>query len=51
MLKNFDEWNGQKKKVHNRDEQIIFHEREIWWCSLGVNVGVETKVQSNITTL
>lgn len=42
MPKDFDAWNGQKKKVHARDEQILFHEREIWWCSLGVNVGVET---------
>ena len=42
MSKDFDAWNGQKKKVHDRDERILFHEREIWWCSLGLNVGVET---------
>ena len=42
MPKDFDKWNTQKKKVHGRAEQILFHEREIWWCSLGINIGVET---------
>ncbi|KKP33145.1 MAG: hypothetical protein A2312_02990 [Candidatus Staskawiczbacteria bacterium RIFOXYB2_FULL_32_9] len=39
--KNFNEWNELKKKLHIRNEEILFHEREIWWCSLGVNVGFE----------
>ncbi|MBU2219125.1 hypothetical protein KKG15_01365 [Patescibacteria group bacterium] len=39
--KDFDAWNIQKKKIHSRDEKILFHEREIWWCSLGVNIGFE----------
>ena len=34
--KDFDKWNELKKKLHVRDERILFHEREIWWCSLGV---------------
>ena len=37
----FDKWNELKKKLHTRDEKILFHEREIWWCSLGVNIGFE----------
>jgi mRNA-degrading endonuclease toxin of MazEF toxin-antitoxin module len=41
MSKDFDGWNKQKKKVHERDEDVRFHEREIWWCSLGINVGSE----------
>jgi mRNA interferase MazF len=40
-LKDFDRWNELKKKLHTREEKILFHEREIWWCSLGVNVGFE----------
>jgi len=39
--KDFDRWNEQKKKLHARGSGIFFHEREIWWCSLGVNVGYE----------
>lgn len=41
FLKDFDKWNGLKKKLHIREEKILFHEREIWWCSLGVNIGFE----------
>ena len=40
-MKNFDPWNEKKKEI---DEKIIVigaHEREIWWASLGLNVGVE----------
>ncbi|MFH1129336.1 MAG: type II toxin-antitoxin system PemK/MazF family toxin [Patescibacteria group bacterium] len=43
MIKNkdFDKWNELKKELHFRNEEILFHEREIWWCSLGLNVGFE----------
>jgi mRNA interferase MazF len=41
MAKDFDRWNKRKKKVNARGEEVKFHEREIWWCSLGVNVGSE----------
>jgi len=27
--------------VHNSSSAPFFHEREVWWCSLGVNVGSE----------
>jgi len=40
-LKDFDKWNELKKKLHIREEKILFHEREIWWCSLGENIGFE----------
>ena len=39
--KDFDTWNGQKKQLHARSTRVYFHEREAWWCSLGVNVGFE----------
>ena len=41
MEKDFDRWNERKKKLHERNEKTLFHEREIWWCSLGVNIGFE----------
>lgn len=40
-IKDFDKWNELKKILHTRQEKVLFHEREIWWCSLGVNIGFE----------
>ncbi len=38
----FNEWNEEKKKLHrNKKYELVFHEREIWWCSLGKNLGDE----------
>ncbi len=41
--KNFDLWNEKKKQMEFKldSENTYFYEREIWWCSIGVNVGVE----------
>lgn len=40
MQKDFDGWNKRKKEISN--EIINFYrEREIRWCSLGINVGFE----------
>jgi len=41
--KEFDKWNELKKNLHDSKEPIKFYfsEREIWWCSLGLNVGIE----------
>lgn len=41
MEKDFDYWNSKKKKLDNHAQPPFFHERDIWWCSLGVNVGTE----------
>jgi mRNA interferase MazF len=41
MQKDFDNWNNQKKKNHNEKVRPFFHEREIWFCNLGVNIGFE----------
>ncbi|HEV8666574.1 MAG TPA: type II toxin-antitoxin system PemK/MazF family toxin [Candidatus Paceibacterota bacterium] len=48
MEKDFDGWNIQKKKIHSRDKNIFFHEREVWWCSLGVNIGFEQDGKNNL---
>jgi Growth inhibitor len=39
-MKDFDHWNKLKKGV-NSGEGKLYKERDIWWCSLGVNVGFE----------
>ena len=41
MKKDFDNWNIEKKKLNSHIAKIFCHEREIWWCALGVNVGFE----------
>ncbi len=41
MEKDFDGWNEKKKETDVRSDAPFYHEREIWWCTLGVNVGSE----------
>ena len=41
MKKEFDRWNEIKKSIHANPDTFGVHGREIWWLSLGVNVGVE----------
>lgn len=41
MKKDFDSWNEKKKLLHQKEEALFYHEREIWWCALGVNIGFE----------
>jgi mRNA interferase MazF len=41
MQKDFDKWNGLKKKINNDNEDVFAHQREVWWCALGVNIGAE----------
>lgn len=40
-MKNFDEWNKKKKEINEKDVELYYHPREIWWCYLGLNVGCE----------
>ncbi len=40
MKKDFDKWNTRKKEL-NEKEPNFYYEREIRWCSLGVNIGFE----------
>jgi mRNA-degrading endonuclease toxin of MazEF toxin-antitoxin module len=39
--KEFDLWNAKKKEIEQSNVQRLCHEREVWWCSLGVNIGSE----------
>jgi mRNA-degrading endonuclease toxin of MazEF toxin-antitoxin module len=41
MTKEFTQWNTQKEHIHTEGVRKFYHVREIWWCSLGVNVGYE----------
>ncbi len=41
MQKEFDTWNIHKKEIEENIPTYFVNKREIWWCSLGVNVGGE----------
>jgi len=41
MVKNFENWHRKKAKIDAKSNRPNFHEREVWWCALGVNVGFE----------
>jgi mRNA-degrading endonuclease toxin of MazEF toxin-antitoxin module len=41
MNKDFDSWHKLKSKIQANKSLPSFEEREVWWCSIGANVGVE----------
>ncbi len=41
MRKDFKKWHEKKAVVDAAINRPFFHEQEIWWCALGVNVGFE----------
>ena len=40
-MKDFDAWNKKKVQIDKIKSRPFFHEREIWFCHLGLNVGFE----------
>ena len=46
--KDFDQWNGVKKGIQGSDERILFQDRDVWWCKIGVNVGYEIDGKSEL---
>lgn len=48
MFRDYDNWNLLKKKLNERKTYPLFKEREIWWCSIGINIGVETNGKNKL---
>jgi mRNA interferase MazF len=48
MQKEFTQWNTQKIMLNDSIGKALFHEREVWWCQLGVNVGYEQDGNSDL---
>ncbi len=46
-MKRFLEWIGIKGKIHDNESLPVFEEREMWWVSLGENVGHEEDGKGN----
>lgn len=40
-IKDFDGWHPCKTWINQSKTRPTIRQREIWWCSIGVNVGVE----------
>ena len=40
-MKSFDCWNSKKKSLEIISKHRLYHQRDIWWCSLGTNIGHE----------
>ncbi len=41
-MENFDDWNILKKSLNEHTTKVLFKEGEIWWASIGQNIGEET---------
>ena len=41
MEKDFDKWNLEKKRLHSMGLRKSAHQRDVWWCALGLNLGSE----------
>ena len=42
MEKDFTGWHNKKTTIERGAKlRVFFHEREVWWCSVGLNVGFE----------
>lgn len=40
-VKDFDGWHPLKKQIEEDCKVPTIRQRDIWWCSIGVNIGVE----------
>lgn len=39
--KDFQQWHDKKTTLNDKQNRVFFHEREIWFCHMGHNVGFE----------
>jgi len=50
MKKDFWKWHTTKGQLNESRGSALFHEREVWWCALGVNIGFEQDGSSELFT-
>ena len=48
MNEEFDKWNEVKKKLAKKDNKIYFKERDVFWASIGINIGFEQNGKGEI---
>jgi mRNA interferase MazF len=40
-MKDFTNWHNIKTEIENNEKEKLYKEREVWWCSIGQNIGFE----------
>jgi mRNA interferase MazF len=50
MQKDFWRWHAKKEVLNNGEGTAFFHEREVWWCALGTNIGFEQDGSGDLFT-
>lgn len=40
-IKDFIGWQSLKKQINDEEKMPTIKKKEIWWCSTGINIGVE----------
>jgi mRNA interferase MazF len=50
MKKDFWAWHSKKEQIDAERGVALFHEREVWWCTLGTNIGFEQNGSSELFT-
>jgi len=50
MAKAFQEWHSVKESLHNSNKNIFFKERDIFWASIGINIGFEQDGKGKISS-
>jgi mRNA interferase MazF len=48
MIRDYLKWHELKSKIEFKQNSPLFREREVWWCSLGSNLGVETDGKNDL---
>jgi mRNA interferase MazF len=46
-MNDFNSWNTLKQKLDNKNTVPFFKDREVWWCSIGHNIGHEENGKNN----
>lgn len=41
IKKDYQQWHRKKGAVNQKEIRVFFHDREIWFCHLGENIGFE----------
>lgn len=47
MDKDFEKWNENKKVLDNLNTKLFFKNGEVWWCSIGLNIAMESNGKGN----
>lgn len=49
-MKKFNQWNEVKKMLDEKSQKVDIHEGELWWVSIGINIGSEQDGKGDTST-